>query len=576
MTAQTKIGGVLRSFIDNTMLRWIMPSLVVLMVVGTAAYSYRKFDNELTAVALSRREAVAQLMAATLTEKFGRVVDVAISLSTHARFRNLITEKKWGEAIEILHDTPSNFPHIEQLFLTDTGGSLQAAFPALTGVAASHFTSRSWLEGVRRHWQAYVSPVFMQPGETQLNYFSVAVPVKSTDGNVVGILVLQIRVESLLGQLSGIHTGAETLAYIIVDSNGQMAFHSRQRQPEKIIDLSTTPIVQKLRRDGLGVEIGDGVLEHEESIVAYAAIPDYGWGVITQQTTRASLGLAARDAQLRQLLVGYGLILLLGAITAVLTMRIANTHQKVESDRLLKAQLEQSVNERTAELQVANRELEAFSYSVSHDLRAPLRAIDGFSQVLIEDYADQLDEQGKKYLGRVRLATQRMGYLIDDMLTLSRLTRAEMRRESVDLSAIAAEVLADLQRTDPERKVECRIESGLVAKGDAQLLRVALVNLLGNAWKFTGKTTNPRIEFGVNRSDTGAMEFFVRDNGAGFDMAYAEKLFGVFQRLHPASDFPGTGIGLVTVQRILHRHGGTVRGVGTPDQGATFYFTLTT
>lgn len=575
MTAQAKTGAVLRSFVDNTILRWVLLSLMILMVVGTAAYNYRKFDNELTAVVLSRRAVVAQLTAATLTEKFGRVVDVGLSLSTRIRFRNLITEKKWGEAIEILHDVPSDFPQIEQLLLTDTEGSLKAAFPALTGVTAAHFTSRNWLEGVRGNWQAYVSPAIMQPGETRLNYFSIAVPIKSADGDIVGILVLQIRVERLLGWLSEIQPRVKDLTYIIVDSKGQMVFHSRQRQQEKIIDLSTTPIVQKLRHDGLGTEISGGVLEHEESIVAYAAMPDYNWGVITELPIHSARGLAVRDAQLQQLLVGYGLILLLGAITAVLTMRIANTHQKVESERLLKAQLEQRVNERTAELQVANRELEAFSYSVSHDLRAPLRAIDGFSQVLIEDYAGQLDEQGKKYLERVRLATQRMGYLIDDMLTLSRLTRTEMRREPVDLSAIAAEVLADLQRTDPERTVECRIESGLVAEGDAQLLRVALVNLLGNAWKFTGKTTNPRIEFGVNRSDTGTMEFFVRDNGAGFDMAYAEKLFGVFQRLHPVSDFPGTGIGLVTVQRILHRHGGKIRGVGVPDQGATFYFTLT-
>ena len=229
----------------------------------------------------------------------------------------------------------------------------------------------------------------------------------------------------------------------------------------------------------------------------------------------------------------------------------------------------------TTELQATNRELEAFSYSVSHDLRAPLRSIDGFSQALLEDYADRLDDQAKTYLGRVRTASQRMGLLIDDMLTLSKITRAEMRRINVDLSALAADVLAELQSSEPERKVDWRIEPGMTAEGDVQLLRVALVNLLGNAWKYTAHQPTPRIEFGTVRDAVGdTTEFFVRDNGAGFNMAYADKLFGAFQRLHLASEFPGTGVGLAPVQRIVRRHGGKIRGEGTPGQGAVFHFTL--
>jgi PAS domain S-box-containing protein len=237
-------------------------------------------------------------------------------------------------------------------------------------------------------------------------------------------------------------------------------------------------------------------------------------------------------------------------------------------------QAEQEIRQRTAELQIANRELEAFSYSVSHDLRAPLRAIDGFSQVVIEDYADRLDGQGRDYLNRVRAATQRMGNLIDDMLALSRVARSEMQRQTVDLSALAAEVLSDLQKNEPERKITWQIQPGLRAPGDARLLHMVLVNLLGNAWKYTARQPQPRIEFNAVDNADGTTEFFVRDNGTGFDMAYADKLFGVFQRLHSAAEFPGTGVGLAIVQRIIHRHGGQVRGVGKPDQGATFYFTL--
>lgn len=235
---------------------------------------------------------------------------------------------------------------------------------------------------------------------------------------------------------------------------------------------------------------------------------------------------------------------------------------------------EQEINRRTAELQAANHELEAFSYSVSHDLRAPLRAIDGFSLALMEDYAGRLDETGKDYLNRVRAATQRMGQLIDDMLELSRIARMEMRHAPVNISELAVEVLEELQKGDPKRKVEWQVQPDMSVTADARLLRIVLTNLLGNAWKYTGRQPKPCIEFGSRTNANGVTEYFIRDNGAGFDMTYADKLFGPFQRLHAMAEFPGTGVGLAIVQRIIHRHGGEVHGEGVPGQGATFYFSL--
>lgn len=236
-------------------------------------------------------------------------------------------------------------------------------------------------------------------------------------------------------------------------------------------------------------------------------------------------------------------------------------------------QAEEETKKYSAELATVNKEMEAFSYSVSHDLRAPLRSIDGFSQALLEDYADTLAAQGKDYLQRVRAATQRMGLLIDDLLSLSRVTRSEMKPEAVNLSALAGTIAVELQKTQPERQVEFAIAAGLTAKGDARLLRVALENLLGNAWKYTSKHPLARIEFGVTPKD-GTQVYFVRDDGAGFDMAYADKLFAPFQRLHSPGEFPGSGIGLATVQRIIHRHGGGIWAEGEVGKGATFYFTL--
>jgi PAS domain S-box-containing protein len=253
------------------------------------------------------------------------------------------------------------------------------------------------------------------------------------------------------------------------------------------------------------------------------------------------------------------------------------TERRLAEDDILKlnAELEKRVRDRTAALEAANRELEAFSYSVSHDLRAPLRSITGFSTALLEEYGDHLDEQGLKYLQFAREAGQRMTRLIEDLMDLSRATRGELRHQEVDLSALATLVVAELRKREPRRPIEIEIAPKLLAHGDEGLLRIALENLLGNAWKFTVRHPQPRIEVGA-ASREGSPLYFVRDNGAGFNMAHAGRLFGVFQRLHSQDEFPGTGIGLATVRRIFHRHGGEVWAEGKINEGATFYFTLPT
>ena len=253
---------------------------------------------------------------------------------------------------------------------------------------------------------------------------------------------------------------------------------------------------------------------------------------------------------------------------------------KVTRDMTERKEIEERLEEQrrqlahsNAELIEANKELESFSYSVSHDLRAPLRSIDGFSHALLEDCADKLPDAGQDYLNRIRSATQRMGMLIDDLLNLSRITRGEIHLEDLSISGLVHSILDSLGRAHPDRRIEFEIDEGLQVQADQRLLRVALENLLNNAWKFTSKCPLTRIDFGKTNAN-GASAYFIRDNGAGFDPAYADRLFGAFQRLHTVAEFPGTGVGLATVQRIIRRHGGQIWAEGAVNKGATFYFTL--
>lgn len=321
--------------------------------------------------------------------------------------------------------------------------------------------------------------------------------------------------------------------------------------------------VQQLSEAALGISHGDW----EKSLPQSNAVDEVGdlTRAFSQMSEHLSAAQQDRERQAKAL----------QNTNTRLHLEITEHLQTQQEIHNLNQELEQRVLERTAQLKAANQELEAFSYSVSHDLRAPLRSIDGFSQALLDDYGARLDDEGREFLQRVRSASQRMAQLIDELLYLSRITRGEMVRRPVDLSGLAELIAQELQQNASQRQVEMVVQPDITAEGDSRLLRVVLENLLGNAWKFTGLRQPARIEFGQRPAgELGKPVFFVRDNGAGFDSTYADKLFGVFQRLHRADEFPGTGIGLATVQRIIHRHGGRVWAEGEVGKGATFFFTF--
>ena len=284
--------------------------------------------------------------------------------------------------------------------------------------------------------------------------------------------------------------------------------------------------------------------------------------------------LRARDGLLHNVLISSSADVHEGRFLRALlfTQDITGRRRAEEEILRLNLELEQRVQQRTAQLEAANKEMESFSYSVSHDLRAPLRALRGFTEVLLEVHASQLDSRGQDFLRRACAASFQMERLIEDLLKLARVSRAELQMEEVNLSALASEITSELTNGDTTRVVDFTIAQNCSARGDSSLLRLALDNLLRNSWKFSSKRAQARIEFG--RVDQPEPAFFVRDNGAGFDTAFSRKLFGVFQRLHAASEFPGTGVGLATVMRIINRHGGRIWAVGAVNKGATFYFTL--
>ena len=553
--------------------RWAILAIVMsifVMFILLASLIYESVHRELTGVALMRREAVANLAAATLSEKFARLADIGVSLATPGRFRQLVDEGRWTDAIEMLRDVPRDLPVIDRVFLADAQGTVMADFPELAGVRGKNFAHRDWYRGAMRSGGPYVSGVYTRAAPPKGDVFSVAVPILKDGGGMSGLLVLQVLLDSnFFKWTEEIDVGSEGGAYIL-DQNGQVAFDSTSGA-RRIGDASA--MVQQVQQGKAGVFIAADPAGTGETILAYAAVEPYGWSVVTHQPGRTSVGLVARDRQLQRLLVAGGLLLLLSVSMVYLAYRMVIQRRHGREGQLVNAELERRVAERTAQLQASNEELEAFSYSVSHDLRGPLRSMDGFSLVLIEDFADKLGGEGKDALERIRAASQRMGHLIDDLLRLSHVTRTELKVTQVDLTATARDIAEALMREFPDRSVECAVEGGLSARADAALMRIALQNLLQNDWKFTRRAEKPVIRVGALQRDA-KTTYFVADNGVGFDMAHAENLFGAFQRLHHVGDFPGSGIGLAIVRRIVRRQGGEVWAEAKEGEGATFFFTI--
>jgi signal transduction histidine kinase len=356
--------------------------------------------------------------------------------------------------------------------------------------------------------------------------------------------------------------------FYVVDRTGQIVAYPADPSARPALPSVRLPPVRNALLGEHGVEVLRPDASDEEWVYAYEPVAKTGWAVIAAQPS--SKTFAVRNEALWRIGLASALVVLCSsALTGVILSALVDRHLASESIQKLNKSLER----RAAELEEANHELDSFSYSVSHDLRAPLRSIDGFCRALREDCSNLLDDPGRDHIARLESASRRMGTLIEGLLSLARTTRVQLGEEQVDLAALARRIADELRRTDPQRRVVFRISEPAIARGDPRLLGIALENLLGNAWKFTRNRPVARIEFGTIPHNGGSA-FFVRDDGAGFDPQYAHRLFGAFQRLHSPREFEGDGIGLATVARIVRRHGGRVWAEGARERGATFYFTV--
>lgn len=532
--------------------------------------SYRAIDHDLTEAALSRREANAYLAATIIREKFDRLADLGVSFATRVRFRTLVTEEKWDDAIEILRSAPNDFPFIERVFLADSSGNLMADIPRLPGVRGRNFAERDWYQGVSSNWRPYLSNVYTRAAEPQLNVVAMAVPIEARSGAISGILVLQVTLGTFTDWMQGIDVGEGGQVYL-ADRNGTAAKNGLTKVHGELNDLSAVPAVQQALRGANGVEVLFDPAVGEDRLAAYSPVGRYGWGVVIQQPTSVAFG--PRDRLLRSVVIAYAwtLVLLVGVV--YLISRVVSEQRHGEAMRRTAVELEERVAERTAELAESNRELESFSYSVSHDLRAPLRAIDGYSRILDEDYGSRLDSEGKRLLAVVQSNVNKMGQLIDDLLAFSRMGRTAMKMAEIDMEALVAEVSEDLGTAANTGAARLTVRPMARAWGDRALIRQVWTNLLTNALKFSSKVAGPEIVVGCTVEEQHIV-YFIQDNGAGFDMAYYHRLFAVFQRLHSANEFGGTGVGLAIVQRVVSRHGGRVWAESQVNAGTTFFFSL--
>jgi len=581
----------------------LLIGLTILSMLLLLGWMYHQRYASQRSQALQSEVEVAQGVATTFAAYIRDIHRQSITLGSAV----LALSHHEGAADRLLASTVSHYEGISNISWTSPSGHVLAS--SEPNAIRGYFGDRPYFHEVAggRDWA--ISALLPQGRITGRPVFVVATGIRDKRGQLLGLMIFGIE-PTRLGDVLLTQRRAEGRSYSLFDGNGVLVY----RNPE--VDLTwelrtgwhdADPVmVRALQGQPATGEIVS-IITNEHHLAARVPISELGWIAGASRPVETALApirhALTMDIMLTSLFtaISLGLAAFIGRSIAVPLRRLQEDVQAFAKGDLshradvsgpeevirvadgfnrmageihtFQETLDARVRQRTSELETSNRELESFSHTVAHDLRSPLRAMDGFSRYLLRHYAERLDDRGKDYLNRIQAAAQRMGRLIDDLLGMVRISRTTIRMQMLDLSAIAADIVAELRRSDPQRQVSVEIEPGMKAPGDKELLRLALSHLLENAFKFTKNRGDPRIRVGVTRIKE-QTAYFVQDNGMGFDMAYADKLFLPFHRLQQDDTIPGTGIGLAMVQRIIARHGGRVWTEGEVGKGATFWFTL--
>ncbi len=511
----------------------------------------------------------AIIVSERIKDALGDEIRLGNLLASRPRLRSAIKGTDREELIRHLKDFIDNSIAVDRAYITNPRGKVLADYPSDPSVLNMDVSQRDWYKGVSKKWLPYVSGGYLRTAKPQRYLFAIAVPLRADDKSIIGVLVLQPEVNYLKNILASLPVQQNQITYV-VDKNGNLLYHSKY-MIDRAIDTSDFPAVQRVRKGQTGAGIfakPDG----ERVLTAYRCIEGYGWGVVVERPEKEVFGPLKR--------VNFGLfvfasiMLLTGGYFAYKRSVLIYSLQKFAEE------LEARVDKRTAQLketndklEAANKELEAFSYSVSHDLRAPLRHMSGFVKLLQKRLFDDPDKKNHDYMVAIVQASKKMEMLVDDLLSFSHMGRAEMQNRKVNFNTLLKNTLREIQDEVKGRDIKWEIDELPDVYGDQSMLKLVLVNLISNAVKYTSTCSRAEIRFGY-KEEGDEFIFFVKDNGAGFDMKQADRLFGVFQRLHAQDEFEGTGIGLANVRRIISRHGGRTWAEGAVEQGATFYFTL--
>lgn len=566
--------------------QFLLASAILIPILLTGALNYTTSYVNLTQAAMARREATAFLAATTLKEHFNRLNDVAqLALANRVEFYRLLKDFKWKEAAYLFHNLPQDLPFVDRILLADLNGVLAGEKERVAELYKSDVGFRPWYETLAREGRPYISDIYQTNGTSPRRVVAVAVPIRPSAKELSGVLILEVRVETLFKWAYEIDVGPSGFLYF-VDRQGRVAAHPRYPQPDELPDFSAVPEVRKVLHGEAGVGVFLNPVEHEKQVVAYEPVPGFGWGAVAGQPAKEAF--AVRDRLTRLILLIYGFILILGVSLTAFILYAFDVRRRSET-ALRKAhdELEIKVRERTRELtstqaslkeavrklKNSNEELEQFAFVASHDLQAPLHKIIMFGD-LLEESAQTSDEKKHDYLDRMRSAAKRMQELIVKLLELARVTTQAQPFEPVPLEGVLREVLSDFEARILELGAGVDIQGEWpTVTADKVQMRQLFGNLVSNGLKYQKKGSSPRVVV-RGRVAEDRVEIEVEDNGIGFDEAQRERIFEPFKRLHTSEEYEGSGIGLATCQKIALRHGGSITARSTLGKGSVFTVTL--